>query len=128
MKHARQGSSSIFANMEAMQFVYEKLNTSYPGKVTAGLKEGKIDDSILLWEIDFGNKETKENQRVGQDVVIQITHHANTIAALYSLYDTCVSVLVPDVDNVSSCFVTERLITSFDNGLQKIDIRVKISN
>ena len=127
MKQVKVPASQIFAHMEAMQFVYEKLNTSYPGNVIAGMKEGPIDDKILLWEIDFSNKETKENHRVGDEAIIQVTKHANTIQTLYDLYDECVSVLVPDLTNVSSCFVTERLLTSFDNGLYRIDIRVKIS-
>jgi hypothetical protein len=113
--------------MELLQYIYDKLKVQYPDKVVVGLREASIDDRILLYEVNLNNKETKENQRVGDVGVCQITRHGHVLADLYLLYDWCVTNLIPDKVNIQSCVVTERVVTSFNNGLYRMDIRVNIS-
>lgn len=126
MKQDPQGFNSTFANMELSQYVFDKLNTLYPGKVTNGLVEGDVDDRILLFEIGHENKQSKENTRIGENAIIQITFHANTQQECIDLYDACVTNLIPDKVNVQNCSVTERLFTPFINDTYRIDIRVNI--
>jgi hypothetical protein len=113
--------------MELVKYIFDKLNTQYPNKCIVGAAERDIDDSILIYEVQGTNKKTKENQRVGDVGVMQITRHANTQMALMELYDWCVINLIPDKINVQSCVVDSRLFSTFENGSYRIDIRVNIS-
>jgi len=127
LKQDPQGFNSTFANMELSKYVYDKLNTLYPGKVTNGLIEGDVDDKILLFEIDFENKKSKENTRIGENATIQVSRHTNTIQECIDLYDACVTNLTPDKVNVQKCYVEDRLLTAFINDKYRIDIRVNLS-
>ena len=113
--------------MELVTYIYQVLNNQYPNKCVVGAVEREIDDSIIIFEIDFNNVKSKENVRVGDTAVIQITKHGNTLAALYDLYDYCVDNLTPDQIECQSCVVDGRNISTFDNGLYRMDTRVMIS-
>lgn len=113
--------------MELVQYIFELLDNQYPNKCIVGAAEREIDDSILIYEIDFSNTKTKENIRVGDMAVIQITRHQNSLAELISLYDWCVANLIPDKVDVQSCVVEGRALTTFKNGLYRMDIRVMLS-
>lgn len=113
--------------MELVKYVFDIIDNQYPNKCIVGASEREIDDSILIYEIDFSNVKTKENLRVGDTAVIQITRHQNTLAELIDLYDWCVENLIPDKVNVQSCVIEGRGITTFPNGLYRMDIRLMIS-
>lgn len=113
--------------MEFVQYVYQKLNTVYPGKVVTGLKEGPIDDTIMIYEIGHNNTESKENARVGSTGRIQVTRHVAKMVDGIALYDNCITYLTADMTNVSMSQVTERVFTTFENGSYRIDVRIEMS-
>jgi hypothetical protein len=110
-----------------IQYVFDKINTQYPNKVVVGIREGIVDDKILLWEVDHNNIAVKDNAYVGSDAIVQVTSTRNTMQELLNLYNYCVNNLHPDNVNVSSCTVTERLITTYKDGNYRIDIRVALT-
>jgi hypothetical protein len=113
--------------VEFLQYIYDKLNAQYPNQVTTGMAEGKVDDKILLWQIESINTQVKDNQYVGQSGVVQITKNANSLQTLLSLYEWCIKNIFPDKVNMSSCVVTEHLLTQYKDGNHRIDIRVSLS-